>query len=292
MANRQTWFGTMGHERWIPTPAINPEYSRTGFSSEAEYLNGGGGVRESKSAHNSYILSWPPSKTREAIRSISDFADGVFDTTDGINLIHWIDPMAADLNVLNMAWSFPAQASEDGVPLVEDARPLAVPTLANDYKYPARSAQYTLRPGDKVLEQYIPIPPGYAAWVGIHGLPSAQGKFVIRPYNGIEPDLDTLIVPNVLAVTTSLRVNTQISSTQYSGFILKLAPVAVNSVFTISGLMVQILPIGQTPERGDFISGQGHSGCQFVGKVSRTPYSAKLNRVAATARLTETGMYL
>lgn len=294
-AQSRTWFGTRGYEQWIPTPAINPDYSRSGYSTSDQYLNGFAGVRESKNAHNVYILSWTPTKTRDAIRVITDFADGVYDPDDGINLIYWIDPMAADKNVLCQAWATPSLGSEDGVSLITDpngvGRPKAVPMPPNSLQYPARAAQYTLKADSVTLEQYIPIPPNHSAWVGIHGDSAAQDLLEVQRVNG-SSIVGSVVVPTVLDATDNVRVNTEFSSADSSGIVLQFATVASDEVFVLYGLMVQILPIGQAPEVGGFISGQGHSGCQFVGKPSKTPYSAKLDRVGATARLTETGMGL
>jgi len=98
------------------------------------------------------------------------------------------------------------------------------------------------------------------------------------------------VKPLVLDSATNVRVNTEFPQTESSGIVVKFDPVTTSKTFTLYGLIVQILPTGQAPAAGDFISGQGHSGCQFVGKPSKTPYSAKLDRVGATARLEETGM--
>lgn len=290
----KTWFGTRGQEAWVPTPAINPEYSRAGYSSGvSQGINGMGFLRESKSAHNVYVLSWPVTKTRDAIRLITDFADGVFDMEDGVNLIYWIDPMAADKNVLCQGWATPSLATEDGVPLLTNAdghgRPKAVPTPPNSNRYPARSAQYTITPTSLPISQYIPIPPGFSAWVGIHGDVAAAGALRVQPVNGLV-DAGSAITPDVLPASTTIRVNTEISSLSAAGIVLEFAPVLSSTVFTLYGLIVQILPTGQIPANGDFISGQGNSGCQFVGKPAKTPYSAKLDKVGATARLEETGM--
>jgi len=295
-AKGKTWFGTRGQETWIPTPAISPDYSRAGYSSGvSQGINGSAFVRESKSAHNVYILSWPVTKTRDAVRLITDFADGIFDMEDGVNLIYWIDPMAADKNVLAQGWATPSLATEDGVPLVADAdgygRPKAVPTPPNTSRYPARSAQYTITPTSTTMQQYIPIPPGFSAWVGIHGDVAAQDVLVVQRVNGLV-DSGAAVAPTVLDVSTVVRVNTEFSSVDSGGIVLKFDTVLSDTVFTLHGLVVQILPTGQVPQTGDFISGQGHSGCQFVGKPSKTPYSAKLDRVGATARLEETGMGL
>ena len=290
------WFGTRGQEVWVPTPAINPDYGRTGYSSGvSQGLNGLGFLRESKSAHNSYSLSWPVTKTRDAVRTITDFADGIFDTQDGVNLIYWIDPMAADKNVLCQGWATPSLAAEDGVPLVTDQngyrRPKAVPTPPNVNRYPARSAEYVINSTSVSVEQYVPIPPGYSAWVGIHGGALAQDRIIVQRVNGFT-ELGAAVEPTVLAAADSTRVNSEFSSVDSAGIVLKFATVASSITFTLYGLIVQILPTGQAPETGGFISGQGHSGCQFVGKPSKTPYSAKLDRVGMTARLEETGMGL
>jgi hypothetical protein len=290
--NRKTWFGTRGMETWIPTPATAPDYSRSGYSSRADLIRGGAGVRESKNAHNIYVLEWG-SKRRADARLITDFADGVYDLQDGVNLIYWIDPMARDQNVLAQGWATPSLACEDATPLITDAngtgRPTAVAMPSNAFRYPARAAQYHQTSTSLTLEQYIPIPPGYSAWVGVHG--DTAGRMRVQRVNGYT-NVGSPVVPTVLGVTSTL-VNTEFASSSSSGIVLQFVPVVGSPVdFILYGLVVQILPTGQSPVAGDFISGQGHAGCQFIGKPAKTPVSAKLDRVSLTARLEETGMDL
>lgn len=286
------WFGTRGFEAWVPAPSINPDYSRSGHSSRVDYLTGGVGLRESKYAHNVYSLSWGPTKSRDAVRLITDFADGVFDTQDGTNLIYWIDPMAADKNVLSQGWATPSLACEDGPPLVVDSlgdgRPTAVATAANNFRYPARSAFYTQQTDSIVLEQYIPIPPGYSAWVGVHG--DTEDVITVQRVDGYVT-VGSAVTPAVMGLTAE-QVNTEFSSADSSGIVLSIADVGSETTFTLYALVAQILPIGTLPVAGNFISGQGHSGCEFVGKPTKSPYSARLDRVALSARLEETGMDL
>lgn len=294
MGLRETWFGTRGYETWIPTPAINPDYSRVGFSATNQYVNGHAGHRESRTAHNVYVLSWSQAKSRDAIRAITDFADGVFDDQPDVNLIYWIDPMAADKNLLNQEWATPSLGCEDGIPLLSDSfgvsRPKPVPTPPNQLRYPARSAEFTLAADSHTMEQYIPLPPGYTVWVGVHGSPEAQGMIEIQPVIG-RMEVGSAIEPTILAVTDQTRLNTAVDSTDARGIVLRFKAGATGT-FVLSGLMVQVLRTGQVPAKGGFVSGQGNSGCQFIGKPSTTPYSAKLDRVGATARLEETGMAL
>lgn len=291
---RQMWFGTRGHERWVPAPVINPSYERIGYAASAQYLGGGFGSRESKNAHNAYTLSWGPSKNRDQIRAITDFADGVFDATTDVDLIFWIDPMAADKNVLNQAWATPALGCSDAPPLITRStgrgRPVAETVPSGPVRYPALGAHFLQRFDSLTREQYIPIPPGYSAWVGVHGDAAAADRVIVQRVNGYS-EVGAPVAPGVLGVVPT-RVNTEFSSVDSSGIVLRFASVGMLAEYTLYGLMVQILPAGQIPDTGDFVSGQGHSGCQFIGKGTRTPYSARLDRMALTIRLEETGMYL
>lgn len=291
---RRTWFGTRGFETWVPTPAINPDYARSGYQSRADYLGGGAGMRASKNAHNIYTLSWGTTKTRDEARLITDFADGVYDLQDGINLIYWIDPMAADKNVFPQAWATPSLGCEDAPVLVSDAygfgRPEAVAMAANAFRYPARAARYTQDADSKTLDLYIPIPPGFSLWVGVHGDSNADEHLYAQRVNGYTTVGSAVDLPAL--GLTSQRVGTEFSSATSSGVVIGFNTVASPLTFTLYGLCAQILPIGQTPVVGDWISGQGNAGCQFDGKPGKTPYSAKLDRVGLTAKLEETGMDL
>lgn len=295
MPRRKMWFGTRGQEVWVDAPAISPDYARSGFATRADLVNGGASVRQSKNAHNSYTLSYGPAKKRDSVRMVTDFADGVFDTQPGVNLIYWIDPMARDKNVLPQAWATPALATEDAPALITDSngygRPKAVPTPLGGYRYPARSAQYTITPTSLRQEIYLPIPPGFSVFLGIHGDSAAQDALEVQPVNGFTA-VGAVVKPTVLGVAAPTLVNTEFASTASSGIVLRVAASGTTKVFTLHGLIAQVLPTGVTPGTGAFISGQGHSGCQFVGNPSLTPYSAKLDMVGASWRLEETGMYL
>lgn len=61
-----------------------------------------------------------------------------------------------------------------------------------------------------------------------------------------------------------------------------------SSTITLSGVMVQVLPTGITPETGGYISGQGHSGCEWTQLPTRDMYSAALDLVGVSASLVET----
>lgn len=291
MSKKKMWFGPRGFETWVPSPQINPDYTRVGWSSgEQQYLSGEVGLRESKNAHNAYVLSWGATNSRDDMRLITDFADGVFDTQDGLNLIYWIDPMAREKNILTQAMATPHLATEDAPPLITKAdgtgRPTSVLTPTNAYRYPARGALYEQLPTSRLYSQYIPIPPGRSLWLGVHA--DTEGIMHVQRVRGWEEVGDPIVLDTLGLV--SRQVNTEITSQQAGGVVLSFVPTSTSRTFTLYGLVAQVLRTGESPVATNFISGQGHSGCQFVGKPARTPYSAFYDRVALTARLIEVGM--
>lgn len=286
MARREMWMGVRGRERWVPVPATGMDSSPSGWESQTKNLNGGAGVRSSFSSHKEYNVSWT-ANGRDKLRPIIDMASGMH----GTGLIYFVDPMAADKNVLPLQWSFPALAALDGPVLWGTTRPSTVPTPANALDYPATSAQYT--PNTTLASIYLPIPPGMVAWVGWHGSSNGTGGVQVTPI--LPGNLSsTVVLPTVLPVTSTTRVNTSFSSTQYQGIELRPGGGTATSV-SISGIMVQILPIGQTPKTGGFISGQGNSGCKFSAKPKLINYGNRMGAdglIGMSANLVEVGDWL
>jgi len=283
------WFGTRGYETWVKAPMAGGDHSRVGFSGGIPYLNGGAGVVASQSAHREYAWTWSNGTTRDELRAIIDFAEGVYDSQDGINLIYFIDQMTYDTNVLPQHWATPSLGANDGMPLLLDVDPNLADTPANELRYPARGAVYTV--GTERQELYIPIPPGYVAWVGVHGSATGAAAVEVTPVRGYASGAP--FNATLLGVTDQTRVVDQVAaSDSVSGLTLTLS-VTASDVLTIYGLIVQVLPAGAMPKRGGFISGQGHSGCQFAQHPTETPYSSLgAGAVGATAKLVETGAWL
>ena len=286
MLTQGMWIGTRNHEQFVPYPQKNADITKPGWGTKATNLRGGANIRRSKARHGEYSLVFEPT-LRENLRFITDLYDGVYDTQDGVNPIYMLYPFDMDTNVLTAAWGTLAMGREDGMPLVFDYKPELVATPANTLGYPARSAQYTVAPGAVLETHYVPIPPGYRAWVGVHGETDAAGLVKVTPYSGVSPA--TAVLPSVLSVTTTTRVNTSFSSTLYTGIELSLV---AGEAGQLTSLIVQVLKEGVTPELGGFIGGQGHNGCDFEGAPNVTAYNAKMDIVGMTAKLTEIGPWL
>lgn len=298
------WFGTRGYMQHVPMPAFNQDFSKQGFSTSTEGLNGSAQVRTSAASHKVYNMSWNLA-ARDDLRPIVDYHDGLF----GRGLIYFIDPMTSDKNVLPQHWAFPAQSALDAPILFDTKRPTTVPTSANSLLYPSTSIQYSMQ--TEVESVYLPIPPGMVAWVGVHGSADGWGGVRVTPFTR-EDVAGAAEYPVLLSVTDSTRVNTAFSSAEWGGIELSLgtgvgtfgglypaldlypslstfpreAAMPATSV-VLSGLIVQMLPVGVTPATGNFISGQGHSGCKFEKAPQQTAYSARLDKAGLSAKLVE-----
>lgn len=273
------WFGTRDYMTWVPAPTVNVDASKRGWSAQSLYLSGGANVRRSAAAHKAYSLSWDM-RSRAEIRVITDFADGLF----GQGAIYWADPFALDTNMLPQSWASPFLGALDGTILNGTTqRPTAVPTPTNSNAFPIQSALYTIGAGTKP-SVWVPIPPGYAAWVGAAGTEGSGGKVIATPTTG--PATTGTPVPlALLSVNSTTRVNEYFSSASYTGVLISLGG---SGTVTLSGITVQLLPTGAVPSVGAFISGQGHSGCTFAEQPALSQYNAVLDKVGLNASLIET----
>ena len=279
------WFGTRVFMQEVPDPTPDLEYPDTGWEASTQYENGGLGVSQSVSKHGEYLLTWDVMERAE-VRKITDYADGVY----GTGLIYWLDPVAIDQNVLPQSWAVPALAAEDAIPLVGDARPATTDNTNFSQGYPAKKAVYTVTDASVSRSIFIPIPTGYVAWVGVHGETSAQDFIKVTPYVGAVAG--TPVYPTILGVATATRVNTEISAATGMELSVDVSEAGEGASFTVTGMIVQILPDGDTPETGGFISGQGHSGCRFMGRPVKTPYGTRNNLVGLSVKLGEVGEWL
>jgi hypothetical protein len=248
-----------------------------------EYMNGGSFRRNSLSAAKTYKLTWALAP-RDSIRPITDYVEGVY----GNLPLYWSDPFNQRYNVLAQSFATPSLGGYDGVILngnTANNRPAIIPTSANIYGYPTESAIYTnTAASDVPIRHYVPIPPGYTAWVGVNGATGTGGTVNVRTTLKTASSAPTALT--LLNVTTATRFNYSVdASPTVDGIELHLGG---TGTVTITSMMVQILPTGETPLDGNFVSGQGHSGVQWEGRPSVNAYSAGMDLVGVTASFVET----
>lgn len=276
------WFGTRKYMQWVPAPAINADFSRAGWASKTQFLNGGASVRRSFSGHKEYSMSWNLA-ARDYLRPITDYAEGIY----GSGSIYFLDPMAMDKNILPQNWATPGLAGLDAMPLIRGVKPTVAENGTITLGYPAFSATYmAVGVAEKV---WLPVPPGYSLWLGFHGANIANGRVQATP------TLGSLSYPAVDLVPLGMvdtRVNTEFVGGTYDGVELALKITGNNTdAVRLDGLIAQVLPTGSVPLTGGFVSGQGHSGTQFESQPVTTAYSAALDKVGMSAKLVETNTW-
>lgn len=279
------YFGTKDRMRWVKAPAPGAGFGARGFSDSLQYQGGGVGVRNSTNAHMEYTMSWG-SLTRDEIAAIEDYSYGLY----GDGLIHFLDPVAIDRNLFNFQWASPKITAEDGIPLAGTVRPNKVLINNLTLDYPMHAAQYAVTTTTPKREFYCPIPDGYTAWIGAHGLAGAQG-LTAQPMYGSNVVGSPVSIP-VLAVTDNNRFGGSVASSGSVNGVSVSINTTASGTITLAGLMLQVLPSTDTPPLGGFISGRGNSGCVFDGKLNVMPYSVPGESIGLGGKLVEVGDWL
>lgn len=276
---RDMYIGTRSRMSWIPAPQVSGyDNSSVGWQSKQDFLNGGTRVRRSQATHREYSMSWNLI-TREQSRVITDIYSGV----SGDGPVFFLDPFAMNANLAPAQWANPAMAAVDAPLLIEGSKPTLTDTAVNTLGYPVKTASYP--GGGNKRKLYIPVPNGFTLWAGVHG-PATGGSIVASPV--ISPtNVSTGVVLTALSVSSATRFSNSWDGSAYIGVEFTLQDAA-----SYSGFMVQVLPTGAVPATGGFISGQGHSGTEFISTPVQEPYSVALDKVGLSIELAEVNDWL
>lgn len=272
------YFGTKDMMSWVPAPKINMPRTQGNWSSKTEYLNGGSFVNRSDQGARVYEMEWAL-KPGEDIDVIHAYAEGAY----GDGPFYFLDPQAMYRNLAPSYWAHAALACGDGPNLAgaDAARPALVTTASNTQKYPVNSAQYTLTGTETPLELWVPVPAGYTIHIGAHG--SATGSAVVTATT------DAAVATNLTLLGANTTTRTNYTLAGENGVTLTIGG---TGTLTLAGLIIQVLPTGDSVAGGEWILGKGHSGCEFDDLPEDIEYSAALNFQAATATLTEVQAWL
>lgn len=285
---RNVWIGTRGAERWFRAPAPRASFQPVGWSQVTQGRNGRATGRVSRATHMVYELNWNTLPIAEA-RKVNDWYYGV----DGEGLVHWLDPSLK--NALPAHWSMPGMGATDGPPIYGHVRPTAVATAANAKGLPVTSGLYTAVSSYTAPRCYIPIPPGYAAHIGVHqGDAAAADSIVVAQSAGTS----TVTRLPGIAPSSSVLYNTVITrstSSAITGVEIRLAPgqsiggTTLPSTGVLAGIMVEVLPIGTSPQGSGFVRGAGNSGCRMFEPATEVLISTEHDRMSTAATLVEVG---
>jgi len=272
------WFGTRDYMQWVPAPAVDVTAGKVGFTGSANFLNGGAWVRRSKASSKQFSFSWNMRK-RADIQPILDYADGLF----GDGPIYYVNPFAADRNMLPAYWASPFMNAYDGPLRVDGSRP-TITTEAVTNGYPLESANWAITTTSTGPSIFLPVPPGHTVHIGAHGQAvSGASTVTVQEFVGnVGGAVQDLTLLNKAASPTNWT-----SAGTTTGVVISLKA-TVNGTLRLHGIIVQMLPTGAVSPVGGFVSGQGQSGMSFVSQPSVSEYSAALDRVGVSADLVET----
>jgi len=270
------YFGTATKQSWIKAPLSGMKADSIGWSVESQLLNGRAFVKRSKGSHRKFDASWVGSYNsaeEESLQHIINYADGLY----GDGPYYFVDPFAANQNVMPQNWAAPMLASLGWPAITKDLSAVyTAATVGNNYpsKYVEYETTNNFVSGRKVT---LIIPPGYKLHFGWHGpATGATTGIRIQPYKRSDGTADTAVNPTKIVAGGSVRTNTQINGTTHSRVEIFLATTTAATV-QITAMIAQILPTASSVASGGFLSGRGTTALQFSSKPTIEYYSSNIN---------------
>lgn len=273
------WFGVIDQStgasrmQWIETPDSGADVSHMGFSAESTLLNGGGYARNSWDSHKNFQFSWGESASPQLASIIQSYSNGSF----GRGLVYFNDPMQYGLNILPSRWADPSMAINYEAPnLGGSVVPTGLPVAASALGLPSIAAQYNLpvnynQSGTQALT--LVVPPGARFTFGWIGSRVNANSGIYISSSGMTGITTGYVTPLV----SSGSVVTNINGIAGSGggiVTLRLRSNITASLVTINAMTARIFPAGEAVNvAGPWSSGEGHSGCRFVGKPTIINYN-------------------
>lgn len=273
----QVYFGTASKQTWIKAPATGMKASSNSWGTRSQLLDGRAYIRRSNQSHRQYDATWLGSlndpNLNTSLQTIKNFADGLY----GDGPFYFIDPFAADQNVMPPHWAAPMLAEKGWLPLTEDLVPSFNASTANN-NFPSKYISYET-PDNFVSEEKLTliIPTGYKLAFGWHG-PTGGATTGVRilPYKRSDGTADTAINPTMITAGGTTRTNTTVSGTTYSRVEIFLATTTASEL-SITAMIAQIIPTTASVATGGFIAGRGTTGLDFASSPTIDYYSSAIN---------------
>ena len=278
------WFGTEEYMQWVETPLSGSSSNSEAWEAESQMLNGGVHIVNSWGSHKVYDFSWRNSSARQAAQLMKSYRDGTW----GRGLIHFVDPLIYDTNVLPARWADPSMVLDyEGPSHVTGITPSRAPqTGFKTNQYPVNAVKYDLssttpghREGDSV---FIPIPEGYVLWLGSVNTATGTGGVYYSPVTGgitgtavklpaLAPDSRMIANHMVPGGVDGIRLwvgrSSGIASTVTVG---AMTGRLVKATRNNPGWTEATAPAALL---GPWIGGQGNSGCRFSGVPTYVEYT-------------------
>lgn len=270
------YFGTGDKQSWIKAPSSGMRANLQGWSAENQLLNGRAFIKRSAASHRRFEASWNGSynATEEAsLQNIVNYATGLY----GSAPYYFVDPFAANQNVMPPHWAAPMLTATDWPELATDLVPSFTSSTVNN-SYPMKYVSYlTTDAYESSRKLTLIIPPGYKLAFGWHG-PTGGSTTGVRivPYLRSSGLVDAAINPNRITAGGTVRTNTNISGTTYSKVEIFIAT-TLASTLNITAMIAQIIPVSASVASGGFIAGKGTTGLDFLQAPTIEYMSSAIN---------------
>lgn len=269
------YFGTKDKQSWIKAPSSSMNASSAGWAVKTQLLNGRSSVRRSTGSHREFAMEWfgdLNSGLDSSLQEIKSYADGLY----GEGPFYWVDPFAANQNILPPHWAAPMLTEGDWPNLGTDLVPTYTKaTVANGYpiKYTSYPAPDEYVSTNKLV---VIIPANYKLHFGWHG-PSASASTGVRivPYLRSTGAAATAIDPVRINAGGLVRTNTQVSGDTYSYVEIFLAADLEQSI-DITAMIAQVIPETSSVASGGFVAGKGTTSLEFEGSPEIEYYSSAI----------------
>lgn len=264
------WFGTRERFTRVACPAYNASTSHEGWSASGAFLDGGGWVKNSPTAHMVYEFEWNLAD-QESIRQVTDYASSIH----GLGPVYFYLPGVMDTNALPEYLAAPSLGISGGAVLNTSqvvTRQTTPTVFRDDNGLPVYGAAYTVS-GGAAKPFVLPVPPGYTAVLDVWGRSTGGASLMV---NGVSSPLTT--------------TNSRVRSSATGEFSLSVSGSGSVHIF---GMVLRIVTNDKvaTLPVSNWTSGRGHSGCRFVSRPQINTYSSALDLYGSSARLIETGAW-
>jgi hypothetical protein len=263
------WFGTKEHMQWIDTPLTGANVSTSGNVANVDLINGGAHVRNSFDSNKNYNFTWGSSVDRRMSSIIRAYRNGSY----GRGLIYFIDPMYYETNILPQRWADPSMSLNYEAPGIagQSHQPSITYTQNNNNGLPVNSVSYTFKPnesydglksGDSI---WIPVPPGAELIIWAHYSSIGGASIKVREGGVADQTYDLIETPADETSPTPLVIDGG-DDGSYAEMYISTNKATVQSVITVSAMTARIRwpGLGEITEPY-WYTGEGHSGCKFVG---------------------------
>lgn len=270
------YFGTGDKQSWIKAPSSGMRANMQGWAAENQLLNGRAFIKRSAASHRRFEASWVGSynSTEEAsLQNIVNYATGLY----GNGPYYFVDPFAANQNVMPAHWAAPMLTATDWPELATGLVPSFAVSTANN-SYPMKYVSYLTTDGYASTKKLtLIIPTGYKLAFGWHG-PAGGSTTGVRivPYLRSSGLADTAVNPTMITAGGTVRTNTNISGTTYSKVEIFIAT-TLASELSITAMIGQIIPLASSVASGGFISGKGTTGLEFLQAPTIEYMSSAIN---------------